>query len=63
MIIRWILILQEFYTTILEKPGKHNAVADLWSRLTHVADKELVDDAFPHEHLSSISTHTHGFPT
>ena len=34
-IIRWFLLLQEFDITILDKPGKHNVVADFLSRLTH----------------------------
>ena len=53
-IIIWLLLLQEFNSTILDKPQKHNVVAKFVSRLTHVRNKELVDDAFPYAHLFSI---------
>lgn len=47
----------EFDVTILDKPGWENVVADFLSRL-HQPDNEpiLIDDAFPDEHLFSIST-------
>ena len=57
-VIKRILLLQEFDITILDKPGKHNVVEYLFSKLNHVVDKEMVYNAFPDEHLFSISTHT-----
>ena len=35
---RWLLLLQEFNVTIIDKPGKSNVVADFLSRLTHDGD-------------------------
>ena len=55
-VIRWLFLLQEFDITILDKLGKHNVVAYFLSRLTHDADKELVD-----EHLFAISVQTPWF--
>ena len=57
IIIRWIL-LQEFDITILDNLGKHNVVTKFVSRLTHDADRDLVDDAFLDEHLFVISIQT-----
>lgn len=59
--ITWILLLQEFDITILDKPGRHNVVAYFLSRLTHAIDKELVDDSFPKEYLFSILVQTPWF--
>ena len=53
--------MQEFDITIIDKPGKHNVVEDFLSRLTHVAYKELIYNAFLDEHLFSISIHTPWF--
>ena len=57
-VIRWILLLQEFDITIIDKPRKHNAVVYFLSTLTHVADKDLIDDKFLDEHVFAISLHT-----
>ena len=54
-VIRWLLLLQEFHLTIVDKPRRHNIVANFVSRLTHTAEKDILDDAFPDEHLFSIS--------
>ena len=54
-ITRWLLLLQEFNITIIDKPGKENMVADFLSRLTHNDDNVIVDDTFPHEHLFAVS--------
>ena len=44
-IIRWLLLLQQFDLTIVDKPGKENVVADFWSRLALPASEEgMVDD-------------------
>lgn len=55
-VVRWILLLQEFDLTIMDKLGKHNVVVDFLSRLEHTTDQEMIEDAFPDEHLFSIST-------
>jgi hypothetical protein len=54
---RWLLLLQEFYITIVDRPGKENVVADFLSRLT-VNDDNPVDDSFPDEYLFAVSAHS-----
>jgi hypothetical protein len=56
---RWLLLLQEFDITIVDKLGKSNVVADYLSRL-HFADEDPtpIEDTFPDEHLFHIVTHT-----
>jgi len=44
-IIRWLLLLQQFDLTIVDKPGKENVVVDFLSRLDLPADEDgTVDD-------------------
>lgn len=55
-IIKWLLLLQQFYLTIIDKLGKENVVVDFLSRITLPTDDEdMVDDQLPYEHLFSIS--------
>ena len=55
-IIRWLLLLQQFDLTIVDKLGKENVVADFLSRLDLPAGEEgTVDDQMPNEHLFAIS--------
>jgi len=55
-IIRWLLLLQQFDLTIVDKPSKENVVADFLSRLDLPVGKEgMVDDQNPDEHLFAIS--------
>jgi len=55
-IIRWLLLLQQFDLTIIDKPGKENVVAEFLSRMNLPAGEEgMVDDYLPEEHLFSIS--------
>jgi hypothetical protein len=54
---RWLLLLQEFDITIVDRPGKENVVADFLSRLTTNDDKP-VDDSFPDEYLFAVSAHS-----
>jgi len=55
-IIRWLLLLQQFDLTIVDKPGKENVVADFLSRLDLPTSEEgTVDDQMPDEHLFAIS--------
>jgi len=55
-IIRWLLLLQQFDLTIVDKPGNENVVADFLSRLDLLVREEgTVDDQMPDEHLFSIS--------
>eukprot|EP00253_Pinus_taeda_P032971 PITA_32971 len=54
-IIRWLLLLQQFDLTIIDKLGKENVVVDFLSRLDLSAGEEgMVDDQMPDEHLFSI---------
>ena len=56
-IIIWLLILQQFDLTIIDKPGKENVFADFLSRLDlPVGEEGMVDDQLPDEHLFSISS-------
>ena len=44
-IIRWLLLLQQFDLTIVDKPGKENVVVDFLSRLNFLVGEEgMVDD-------------------
>lgn len=55
-IIRWLLLLQQFDLTIVDKIGKENVVADFSYRMNLPAGEEgMVDDQFPDEHFFSIS--------
>lgn len=55
-IIRWLLLLQQFDLTIVDKPGKENVVANLLSRVNFpVGEEGMVDDKMPDERLFSIS--------
>jgi len=55
-IIRWLILLQQFDLTIVDKLGKENVVANFLSRLDLPAGEErVVDDQLPYEHLFSIS--------
>ena len=55
---RWILLLQEFNITILERPRKENFVAYFISCIKNEDDDIPVDDSFPDEHLFSLSVNT-----
>ena len=52
---RWLLLLQEFNITMLDRPGKENQVADFLSRLQNPGEVVPVEDSFPDENLFAIS--------
>ena len=55
-IIIWLLLLQQFGLTIIDKPGKENVVAEFLSRVSFPTGEEgMVDDQMLDEHLFSIS--------
>eukprot|EP00257_Ricinus_communis_P025114 XP_025012528.1 uncharacterized protein LOC107260976 [Ricinus communis] len=54
MLIRWILLLQEFNLTIKDKKGTKNLVADHLSHLITNEEPSPLKDEFPYEHLFSI---------
>ena len=53
-LIRWILLLQEFYLEIKDKKGTENLVADHLSRLEGASDEVDVNDDFPDVQLLAI---------
>jgi hypothetical protein len=60
-IIRWLLLLQEFDITILDKPGRENVVVYFLSRVPGDQEDEPMDDSFPDEHLFVVSVITPWF--
>ena len=61
-LIRWVLLLQEFYLHITDIKGAENPVADNLSRLENVLDDPLpIDDSFPDEQLAAINV-SHSTP-
>ena len=57
-ITRWLLLMQEFNITVLDRPGRENQVADFLSRLHNTGEIVPVFDNFPDEHLFAISVIT-----
>ena len=57
-ITRWLLLLQEFDITVIDRHGKQNVVADYLSRFTNSDDNLPVEDSFPDEHLFAVSAHS-----
>ena len=56
MLIRWVLLLQEFDLHITDRKGAENTVADNLSRLENILDDPLpIDDSFPDEQLAVIN--------
>jgi hypothetical protein len=60
-ITRWLLLLQEFNITILDRPRKENLVADFLSRINNEGEVVPVEDSFPDEILFAISTNSPWF--
>ena len=58
---QWLLLLQEFNITIIDRPGKDNLVTDFLSRIQHDDDTKPVDDTFPDEHLFAVYVQTPWF--
>ena len=54
----WLLLLQEFDITIIDRPIRENVVADFLSRFTNNDDNLPVEDSFPDEHLFAVSAHS-----
>jgi hypothetical protein len=54
---RWLLLLQEFDITIVDRPGKENVVVDFLYRLKP-DDNTPVDDSFHDEYLFAVSAHS-----
>ena len=60
-ITRWLLLLQEFNITIVDRLGKENLLADVFSRINHGEEMDPVNDDFPYDHLFSLSIKTPWF--
>eukprot|EP00253_Pinus_taeda_P035741 PITA_35741 len=58
---RWILFLQEFNITVLDRPRKQNTVADFLSRIQNVKEDSPIEDKFPDEYLFAVTTKTPWF--
>eukprot|EP00253_Pinus_taeda_P008357 PITA_08357 len=54
----WLLLLQEFNITVLDRPGKQTTVADFLSRIQNTKEDSLVEDKFPDEYLFAVTTKT-----
>jgi len=55
-IIRWLLLLQQFDLTIVDKSGKENVVVEFLSRMNlPIGGEGMVDDQLRDEHLFTIS--------
>ena len=55
-ITRWLLLLQQFNITSIDKPEKENLVAEFLSRINHGGETSPVEDDFPDEHLFALDT-------
>nr|GFA55126.1 reverse transcriptase domain-containing protein [Tanacetum cinerariifolium] len=60
-LLRWVLLLQEFDITILDKKGSENLTADHLSRLENphqdVLENKEINENFPLETLGSLTSH------
>ena len=55
-ITRWLLVLEEFNITTIDRPRKENLVANFLSRINHGGEMSPVNDEFLDQHLFSLST-------
>ena len=51
MLIRWMLLLQEFDNEIKDKSGAENLVADYLNRIPQILDPFPIHETFPDEQL------------
>ena len=58
---QWLLLLQEFNITIIDRPGRENLVAYFLSHIQHDGGAKPIDDTFPDEHLSTVSVQNQSF--
>ena len=52
---RWLLILQEFDISIVDRLTEENVVVEFISQLTHNDDNLLGEESFPDKHLFAVS--------
>eukprot|EP00253_Pinus_taeda_P016593 PITA_16593 len=55
---RWLLLLQEFNITLLDRPGQQNTVADFLSRIQNTNEDSPVEDKFLDEYFFAVTTKT-----
>ena len=55
---RWLLLLQEFDITIIDKPRKENVVTYFLSCFTNSDDNFPIEDSFLDEHLFAVLAHS-----
>ncbi|KAM2034974.1 hypothetical protein ACFX16_038126 [Malus domestica] len=60
LLIRWMLLLQEFDIEIRDKKGSENVVADHLSRMVHEEDAVSIMETFPDEQLMSVKVSNRG---
>jgi hypothetical protein len=58
---RWLLLLQEFDISIIDKPGRENMLLTSSLGLPMKEKSIPMEDTFPDEHLFSLSTNTPWF--
>ena len=58
---RWLILLQEFNITIVDRSGKENLVANFLSQINHGGEMEPINDDFPDEDLFDLSVKTPWF--
>jgi hypothetical protein len=58
---RWLMLLQEFNISILDRPGKKNLVVYFLSHIKHEGDDIPIDDSFLDEHLFPLSVNSPWF--
>lgn len=57
----WLLLLQEFNITILDRPGKENTVADFIFRMKNNNEDVPINDKFHDGYLFAVSNKTPWF--
>eukprot|EP00253_Pinus_taeda_P036071 PITA_36071 len=55
---RWLLILQEFNITVLDRPGKQNTIPDFLSRIQNTKEDSPLEDKFLEEYLFAVTART-----
>ena len=55
---KWLMLLQEFDITIIDRPGKENVVVDFISRLKNNDDNSPVEYSFLDEHLFPVTSYS-----
>ena len=52
----WLLLVQEFNITILDRPRKQNTIANFLSRIQKENNDQPIEDKFPDEYILAVST-------